>query len=430
MLIQFTVGNYLSFKEKVTFSMVATDLGAPTKLDSDNIFQINDELSLLKSAAVYGANASGKSNLVTAIGFMRWFVLKSSSGTQITDSINVEHFRLSTETENKPSFFEIVFISNKKIYRYGFEITDKQVISEWLFYTPKSKEYKCFERNKQSFKVLQKFSEGKSLESKTRRNSLFLSVVAQFNGEISKQILFWFQHLSVMSGINNSFSETYTLRLMEDESYKQDILQLIKKLDLNIEDLKPLRTALSFDNIPKEILEAFANRDGKTVDDIRDVFHVEVQSIHNKYDSSGKIHSIEEFDFDENESEGTKKLFAFAGPILQSLKEGRILCIDELDARLHPFITKSIVELFNSKDTNPHNAQLVFMTHDTNLLSNSLFRKDQIWFVEKDKYGSTDLYSLVEYDIPDDAKYKSGYIKGKYGAIPYIGVLTNLFANS
>ena len=430
MLIEFSVGNYLSFKEKVTFSMVATDLGTQTKLDRDNVFQIDDELSLLKSAAIYGANASGKSNLIKAIAFMRWFVLNSSSSTQITDSIDVENFRLSTETEKEPSFFEIVFLLNKRIYRYGFELNKRQVISEWLFYTPTSKEYKYFERDKQNFKVLKKFSEGQLLESKTRPNSLFLSVAAQFNGKISEQILFWFKDLGVLSGIGNSLSAAHTLTLIERKEYRQDILQLIRKLDLNIQDIKFSTTAVSLDDFPQEILEALVNQDGKRLLNINDISHIEVQAIHHKYNSQGDIQSIEEFDFDENESEGTKKLFVFAGPILHSLKEGKILFIDELDARLHPFITQSIVKLFNSKNTNSKNAQLIFTTHDTNLLTNDLFRQDQIWFVEKDRYGSTELYSLVEYKISNDANLENDYIKGKYGAIPYIGILTDLFANS
>ena len=148
--------------------------------------------------------------------------------------------------------------------------------------------------------------------------------------------------------------------------------------------------------------------------------------MHKKYDSYGKFVETEEFDIDSNESEGTRKLFAFAAPIITSLKEGRVLLIDELDARLHPLITQSIIKLFNSNDTNAKNAQLIFMTHDTNLLSKKIFRRDQIWFVEKDQYEATDLYSLVEYDITDEASFESDYIKGKYGAIPYIGNLKDL----
>lgn len=430
MLIEFSVGNYLSFKEKVTFSMVATDLREATGLDENNVFKIDDELSLVKSAAVYGANASGKSNLIKAINFMRWFVLNSSSRTQITDEINVDEFRLSTETINKPSFFEIVFSLNKKIYRYGFELNKKQVISEWLFYTPKIQENKYFERDKQKFNVLKRFSEGQLLESKTRPNALFLSVAAQFNGKVSEQILRWFQKIGILSGIKDNTSETYTLELMEDKKYREDILTLINKLDLGINDIKTQKIAISLDNFPLEILEELAIRHGKTASEVETLSSLDVKTIHHKYDSNGTIDSIEEFDLDENESEGTKKLFAFAGPILNTLREGRLLLIDELDARLHPLITKTLVELFNSSETNPNNAQLIFTIHDTNLLSKKLFRQDQIWFVEKDQYGATDLYSLLEYELSNDVVYEGDYIKGRYGAIPFIGDLRSAIVKS
>ncbi len=423
MLIEFSVGNYLSFKEKVTFSMVATDLNETTSLDESNIFPVDDELSLVKSAAVYGANASGKSNLIQAIDFMRWFVLNSSSRTQITDEINVDGFKLSTETINKPSFFEIVFLLNKKIYRYGFELDKKQVISEWLFYTPNLQENKYFERNKQKFNILKRFSEGQLLDSKTRPNALFLSVAAQFNGKVSEQILRWFGKIGILSGIKENTSDVYTLGLMEDKNYREDILTLINKLDLGINDIKTKQTTILLDNVPSEILEILAARDGKLAKDVETLDSVDVKTIHHKYDSEGNITSSEEFDMDENESEGTKKLFAFAGPILNTLREGRVLLIDELDARLHPLITKTLVELFNSSETNPNNAQLIFTIHNTNLLTKKLFRQDQIWFVEKDQYGATDLYSLVEYELSNDIIFEGDYIKGRYGAIPFIGDL-------
>jgi AAA15 family ATPase/GTPase len=151
-----------------------------------------------------------------------------------------------------------------------------------------------------------------------------------------------------------------------------------------------------------------------------------VQTMHRKFDEKGNSVSTELFDLDEQESEGTQKVFALAGPLVDTLKDGKVLIIDEFDARIHPLISRAIVELFNSNETNPNNAQLIFMTHDTNLLSNKLFRRDQIWFTEKNRYGATDLYSLAEYKVRNDASFESDYIKGRYGAIPYIGNLNHL----
>jgi AAA15 family ATPase/GTPase len=135
---------------------------------------------------------------------------------------------------------------------------------------------------------------------------------------------------------------------------------------------------------------------------------------------------MEKFNLERHESEGTQKLFVLAGYLVTALKEAKILVIDELESQLHPLITQAIVKLFNSNETNPNNAQLIFMTHDTNLLSNKLFRRDQIWFTEKNRYGATDLYSLAEYNVRNDASFESDYIKGRYGAIPYLGDLSNL----
>ncbi|MDF5725465.1 MAG: AAA family ATPase, partial [Rhizonema sp. PD37] len=151
-----------------------------------------------------------------------------------------------------------------------------------------------------------------------------------------------------------------------------------------------------------------------------------VHTLHRKFDGKENLVSTEMFDLDEQESEGTQKVFAIAGPLVDTLKNGKVLIIDEFDARIHPLISRAIVELFNSLETNPNNAQLIFMTHDTNLLSNQLWRRDQIWFTEKNRYGATDLYSLAEYKVRNDASFESDYIKGKYGAIPYIGNLDHI----
>lgn len=406
--------------------MVATDFGAKTELDENNTFQVDKELTLLKSAAVYGANASGKSNLVKAIGFMRWFVLNSSSSTQVTDLIDVSKFRLSTETIDKPSFFEIVFLLEKKIYRYGFKLNRQRVIAEWLYCTPRTRESKLFDRKKQKFSVLNKFLEGKILDSKTRANALFLSVVAQFNGNTSRKILLWFQKLIIGSGIQGYLSPRYTVEMLKDKQLNNEIISLIKKYDLGISELKAKQVKLSSEHLPPEIIQEISREIFNNVEPNLELTTTEITTIHKQYDKDGKVSALKDFELDSNESEGTKKIFAFAAPIITSLKEGRVLIIDELDARLHPLITQSIIKLFNSNKSNCSNAQLIFMTHDTNLLNKKLFRPDQIWFVEKDRCEATNLYSLAEYKIAEDASFENDYIKGKYGAIPYIGNLKDL----
>ena len=416
MLIGFSVGNYKSFKETVTLSMVASSITEEEKeLDENNVFPIKDKLSLLKSAAIYGANASGKSNLVAAINFMKWFVLNSSKETQVSDAIDIEGFRLSTETEKEPSFFEIVFILEDKTFRYGFEVNARQVVSEWLSQADDTEEKMLFERDFDNY-ILDDFPEGQSISDKTRSNALFLSVVAQFNGKISGKILLWFsKNLQLISGLQDTQYRQENLESFENSRHKQNIIEFIKKLDLGILDIVRVKTSVF------SISDNTAKYEGSysSLDPI--YVKTKVQTFHPKYDADGKQTSMELFDMEKHESEGTNKLFALAGILLDTLRTGKILLIDELDARLHPLITRELICLFNSNETNPQHAQLIFTTHDTNLLSSKTFRKDQIWFTEKDNKGATDLYSLVEYKVGKNASFERDYIMGKYGAIPFIG---------
>lgn len=427
MLIEFSVGNYRSFKERVTFSMVAANLVSKDKnLDVDNVFAIDQELKLLKSAAIYGANASGKSNLAKALDFMKWFMVNSSKETQSTDEIGVEPFRLSTETEEKPSYFELAFLMDGRKYRYGFEVTQERVISEWLFYVPNVRETKLFERKLDKIKSSKNF-DAAGIQQRTRNNALFLSVSAQFNVDLAEKILEWItDKLNIISGLHDQAYLDYTVKCFINNKNRADIIQLIKKLDLGISEIQVEQEDFTTDSLPNEMPDELK----KLILKAGGGKATSIGISHRKFDADGNHKSIEEFDLESHESEGTKKVFALAGPLITSLKEGEILIIDEFDARLHPLISLAIVKLFNSKASNPNNAQLIFMTHDTNLLNNKIFRRDQVWFTEKNRYGATDLYSLAEYKIRNDASFESDYIKGRYGAIPYIGNLNYLIESN
>lgn len=309
-----------------------------------------------------------------------------------------------------------------KRYRYGFEANNKQVISEWLYYVPKVRETRLFEREMNNFKISKSY-EASGIQKRTRDNALFLSVSAQFNVGFAEEILGWvISKLSMISELCEPFLFTYTIDCLMNNENKSDILKLIKKLDLGIDDIQVEKGNFTNDIVNDNLTDRVKHltleiRKGQTAS---------IKTIHKKFDKNGNYQSIEKFDFRTHESEGTQKLFTLAGTLIKTLKEGDILVVDELDARLHPLITTAIVELFNSKEANPNNAQLIFMTDDTNLLNNKLFRRDQIWFTEKKRYGATNLYSLAEYKIRNDASFESDYIKGRYGAIPYIGDLTHL----
>lgn len=427
MLIEFRVGNYRSFKETVTFSMVAANLVSKhEEIDEDKSFKVNENLKLLKSAAIYGANASGKSNLVKALGFMKWFIINSSKETQSTEKIKVEPFRLSIETKQQPSFFELLFIMDGMTYRYGFEVTQDRVISEWLYYVPNVRESKLFSREFDNIEQSKKYSDH-NLKQFTRSNALYLSVCSQFNLDIAEKILNWLsKKLNIVSGLDDTENMGYTFRCLEDNNLNAEIKQLIKNLDLGITgiNIRERDFLPEFNFLPDDIkkqLKSFIEEDN-----MKGVKMVSVGTEHQVFDDEGNLEFTEEFNLNHHESEGTQKLFALAGRLIMALKKSQVLMIDEFDARLHPLISLGIVELFNSKDNNPNNAQIIFITHDTNLLNHKIFRRDQIWFTEKNRYGATDLYSLAEYKIDNDAAFESDYIKGKYGAIPYLGDLSYL----
>ena len=431
MLIEFTVGNFLSFKEKKTFSMLASSI---SELEEDNTFKVNEKVKLLKSAAIYGANASGKSNLVEALSFVRDFIVNSSKESQQGEPIDVENYRLSTETDNKPSFFEIVFVYENIKYRYGFEVDEEKVHSEWLFTAKFSnktlRETKLFIREFNEIEINEKqFKEGKLVKEgdKTRFNSLFLSVNAQFNGKISSQIFDWIRKFCIV--IQDSIPQKFSKKKLKHPKFKNYIMELIRICDVGIEDLIPIERKVDINVFPIEKQMLYWNR----ADEKGKLSINEVESIHKKFNNNNELVDLVNFDFELDESDGTIKLFELSTPIIDTLMNWKVLIIDELDNSMHPNLCKLLINLFNSKETNRKGAQLIFTTHDTTLLKKENFRRDQIWFTEKDKYGATDLYSLVEFKVSDskgvrkDASYDKDYIVGKYGAIPFLGSPATIF---
>lgn len=428
MLIEFTVGNYRSFRTLQTLSMVATTLKSlDAILDENTVIQTDDQPNLLTSAAIYGANASGKSNLMKAITFMRSFVLHSFKETKAIGGINVEPFRLNRNTSGQPSHFEIVFVESGQRYRYGFEATKERVTSEWLYLATSARESQLFERVEDAIKIGRYYREGRKLRQQTRPNALFLSVVAQFNGPTAQKIVNWFRKLGIVSGVNDLGMMPFTLGQLLEGDLSQAIRELVCRLDLGIVDLhveKSIGVKDNFpDEMPDEMRQALLTLMGGP-----DSERFSVQTLHTQYDDDGNLLGQERFELSEQESEGTQKLFALSGPLVDTLRDGDVLVVDELDARLHPLLTRELVSLFNHKVTNPNGAQLIFNTQDTNLLDNKLFRRDQIWFVEKDQQGTSHLYSLAEFKVRNDKDYERGYIQGRYGAIPYLSQIQNIMS--
>jgi len=421
MLLDFHVKNYKSFKNSVNFSLKASGL---KNLKEDNIFHINN-ISLLKSAVLYGANASGKSSLLNAMNEMKSIILLS---TNLNTKYIHTPFLLNPNSENEPTNFEIELIIDEIIYYYGF-IIDKNgnILKEYLEQKKLqlgARSSLLFERDKRDIKLGILFKEGKKLESKTRENALFLSVVAQFNGEIATKILNWFKNLNVLSNLRSEEFKYLSFEKLKDELFREKIINFIKSSDIGIHDI--INKKISFDELkvksfqgveleelPQEILEHLKQNGLHTI-----------ETKHISYNEDNTFCKYKNFHI-EMESEGTRKLLALSTPIIETLLKGSILVIDELDNSLHTELVKAIVKLFNSNDTNPNNAQLIFTTHDTNLLNQELFRRDQIYFTQKDIFGISELYSLIDYGVGgrDDLNLEKNYLKGKFGAKPYISSL-------
>lgn len=412
MIAEFTVENFRSFKEKRTFSLVSTK---DEKLSESNTFMSGKNLRFLKSATIYGANASGKSNFFNALSFFLNFSVNSGPRKQIGDPIETEPFVLSKQTETAPSAFEIIFFakdgSEEKRYRYGFAVSKKRVETEYLLAVNNVREVTLFTRSLQKIDCTANFKEGARGKPSARNNCTFLSVCAQNNGEISSQIVNYFRRISVLSGLYDQ------LLLPKEENsqpdYKKKIIDFLRNADSQITNFKK-ESIPAFSDFPDPEVSAFLKSKFPNLEQERILFG------HTIYDEETPVGEkyLDEF----VESSGARKLFIYSNAILGALEKGTPLFIDEFDTMLHPLIIEGIVKLFNSPITNPKNAQFVISCHAVNIMTNKLFRRDQIWFCEKDQYGATDLYSLVEYKEPvrKDASYNKSYLQGKYGAIPYL----------
>lgn len=418
MLLEFTVENYRSFYERKTLTL---ETDKALKECPGNYFKHN-KYSMLRTLAVYGANSSGKTNLVRAMRTMAACVLTSVKLND-NDFLDFDPFLLLKDNE-RPTMFEIIFLKNEYCYRYGFRYNFGRIVDEWLFRktTPRSKEQILFVRNEEGISVDEyNFPEGIGNETKTNDNRLFLSLCQQLGGDISKQIISWFKSdFRAISGLGNQQYRKYTRELFYQKAdYSAEALRFFKKLQVGFDNIYiHEETPKILEDIPNEMKQLFLQEIDKKF--------LELDSIHNVYSSKGNVVGTKNFTFTDRESSGTNKLFDLSGLIIETLKTGTVLVIDELDAKMHPVISQYIIELFNNPDSNPNNAQLIFTTHDTHLLSQKILRRDQIWFTEKDSTEQTDLYCLTDIVLPDgskprnDANYEKNYIAGRYGAIPYI----------
>ena len=382
MLIEFSIGNYRSFRNRKTLSMEAADISSqPPSLDKQNVFEVDPAVRLLTSAVIYGANASGKSNLVAAIDFMRRFVLTSAVLTRFGQPINVEPFRLSTVTESQPSEFEMVFLVDGVQYRYGFAVDRRHIVREWLYRLGTLRESKLFTRTGQQIEVNPRiFREGRRLESLTRPNALFLSVVAQFNGPIAKQLTNWFAALDVNTGVTDWEDMALALARFDDSPYRSTIEELIQRLDTGIEHVEAERIPLTMDapfdapddgsqsvqrtfDAPSDVSDVVTQSMHRLLDELsrfEKIERVRIKTYHQRFDGEGYPADSVAFDLEQHESAGKQRLFVLAQPIVHALQEGGGLVIDEFDARIHPNLAVELVRLFKDTETKPHHAKIIF----------------------------------------------------------------------
>jgi len=399
---------------------------ATSSKDEGNSFNIG-KYELLKSAIIYGANASGKSNFLKAMAFMGKIVLNKNKVMQSTDTLEHFPFRLNTDTQNSSSTFEIVCFINNIKYRYGFEIDDTTVYAEWLYADEKGKESKLFYRDieEEDYVNPTKFKEGfksfdkKELKINISKNQLFIWKCDQNDGEVSKSVLNWFNRFNFINGMEHDGYIGYALEQMQNKEFKNEIVSLVKTADIGIDDI-----LLNEEKVPDDLFDEMPftkEFKDQILKDMGDTIPL-INTYHQQYDKNNNEVGKITFELDKEESKGTRKFFKMSAPILNTLREGKVLIIDELDASLHPMLTKHLLKLFHNEKINTKNAQLIFATHDTNMLTPTMFRRDQIWLTEKDKFGATDIYSLAQLkDVIKNENFEKQYIQGKYGAIPYLG---------
>lgn len=394
MILEFCATNYLSIKEELKLSFIATPLKESVQ-GASSLFALSDTgISLLRSAVLYGANASGKSNVLKAMAFFKRFVADSFKDSQAGEEIDVENFRLNANSVKEHTVMEATFTDGEYIYRYGFEVDRRSVQQEWLYRRlakKRAKEVELFYRDGNETSVHPKSQVFQEIVGRNmvRGNALLLSTAAQFNEQTSVSILRWLSDTQVLFCSEDEKLWENAIRYLDDEKLRERITAFARYADLGIENISKV--------------------------DNRLVSH------HRQYDDEGREVNNVAFAFNRNESEGTIKYFALAYPIIDALDHGKRVIIDELDSKLHPLLVKRIIALFNDASTNPHGAQLLFTAHDTHLLSAELFRRDQVWFTQKDNLGATELYSLAEYKVRSNSPFEKDYLLGKYGATPLVG---------
>lgn len=396
MLIRFSFKNFKSFKNENCLDMEATSL----KEHEYNVAKTENG-EYLKVSAIYGANASGKTNVLQAFDYMKKRILVSDDSKKNSpiDEENIYSFMIN----NAPIALEVeILAKNNKIYKYGFEVLKDTIISEWLFEKRVNKFYAIFERENNNVSMKpNKISDLVNIDERT----LFLNIYSKIdrNNEDFSNVYDWFVNSMYLDLGNPNFerfiNNRVSLKILSDENYKKELLKFIKTFDSGIEGIRTT----------PDSIEAVKSNNGI----------IDIEVLHRG--ENGELKALPFY----LESNGTRKMFHLFDFFMDALKNGMVLFVDELDAKLHPLLTRYIINLFHNPETNIGNGQLIYSTHDTVNLNKDTFRRDEIWFAEKNKDGISTIYSLSDYKINDtkvrnDATYNKDYLSGRYGAIPVL----------
>ena len=432
MLIEFSVSNFRSIRERQTLSLSAS---ADTADLPRNLAAASEKnLHLVRSAVIYGPNAAGKSNLLRAVETLRQLVQHSSANYQEGSPLPVVPFLLSEASANQASEFEVVFIADDDVrYHYSCTANARRVLKEWLVAYPQGRPQRWFEReflpekNEQRWWFGPNFkadrAERKVWQDFTRNNALFLSTAIQLNNTQLRAAFTWITQKLIVLVPGVQMNPLMSLELLKQSDGHEKIMRFMRAADVGIDRLELKEEEFAPQSadtpIPPGSLRIKVEVEGAPgqPQPMAPAQRFRVLAWHKLTDSQREV----PLDISD-ESDGTRKLFEFTGGWLHALATGATLFVDELDRSLHPHMTRFLVGLFHNA-ANEKNAQLVFTTHDTTLLDPGLIRRDQVWFVEKDEHKSTHLYPLLEYSPRKDEALERGYLKGRYGAIPFIGAL-------
>ena len=414
MLVEFRIKNFRSLRDEQILSLVASK----DKTLHDSHTQptgITAAPTLLRSAVVYGANASGKSNLIKALQYMRSVVIESATAMQPGQTFSVQPFRLDTDSASRSSEFEVTFLIDGVRYQYGFAMTAQRIVSEYLLVYKAFKPQRWFTRQYdiEAGKDVYEFGPGlkgpKNLwEGATRPNALFLSMAVQLNSDALRPVFDWFLNRLVIFNEQAQLSPQVTIQMLKQEQGCKDICNFLSAADISIADIDVETRKVPGQAVHLDLVA------GKTEVRTEEMEEHKVRFHHITEHGKAVFDLIDE-------SSGTRNLLFLAGPVMNILSKGLTLVIDELDTSLHTLLVRELVRLFHRPEINTGGAQLVFTTHDTSLLdAPDLFRRDQVWFVEKDLDQASKLLSLSEFSPRKNEAIERGYLIGRYGGVPFL----------